>query len=299
MLSILIPVFNYDVREFVIELYRQASACKIVFEIRCYDDGSSGHFLTKNREIEQLDRVVYREMPVNMGRAAIRNLLAKEAKYDYLLFLDNDSIPEYPDFIARYVAMFDPAALLYGGRTYDPRPPEDQNYFFHWYCGRHREVFPLEMRKAKPYQSFQTNNFIVPREIFLSILLDEHLKGYGHEDTQFGHQLMARNIPVIHIDNPLRHLGLEKTDDFIQKTEEAIKNLSFLIANGYDVSTIKLARYYVMLRKMGLTGIIASMIQFRRKAILKNIHSKNPGLRAFDAYKLLRLIEAGRQRKRE
>jgi glycosyltransferase involved in cell wall biosynthesis len=298
MLSILIPVYNYDIREFVTELHKQATLCGIPFEIRCYDDGSKGHFQTINRELEQVENVIYRELPENIGRSAIRNMLAKEAVYDYLLFLDCDSFPEYPDFIARYVDQLNPEVLLYGGRTYEPHPPADPQRYLRWYYGSHREVFSLEYRKSKPYHSFQTNNFVIPRKIFRSIGLNERLKGYGHEDTQFGQQLMARKIRILHIDNPLRHIGLETAAEFLQKTNEGIANLHFLIMQGYNVNMIRLARVYRFLKNWGLAPIFVWLIGFREKALMKKLYSPQPSLWAFDLYKLLKLIRMRSYRNR-
>jgi glycosyltransferase involved in cell wall biosynthesis len=295
VLSILIPVYNYDVREFVTELRRQALQCDIPFEIRCYDDASAGKYQLVNRELEQLDAVVYVELPVNIGRSAIRNQLAKDAIYPYLLFLDCDSFPEYGDFVQRYVSALEPATLLCGGRTYTPRPPEDKQYLLRWSYGSAREVFSVQQRRQKCYHCFQTNNFVVPRELFISIGLNEGLKGYGHEDTQFGQQLMARTVPVQHIDNPLRHLGLETTEEFLRKTDEGIVNLYYLIDHGYDVSTIKLARYYRWLRNLRLAGLTGRVLQVFEKSLLKNLNASRPGLLQFDLYKLNKLIQIARQ----
>lgn len=294
MLSVLIPVYNYDVRDFVTELHRQALQCRIDFEIRCYDDASESHFREANRELEQLDHVVYEELPHNYGRSAIRNLLARDAVYPYLLFLDCDSYPEHDDFISRYVAELKPGILIYGGRTYDTGPPSNLKYLLHWKYGSAREVIPVDIRKAKPYHSFQTNNFVVPKDVFKAIGLNEGLKGYGHEDTQFGQQLMARSISIYHIDNPLRHLGLETCNEFIRKTDEGIINLHYLIHHGYDVSTIKLARYYRLLKKTGMAGITGWILHLIKKDLLKNLCSNHPGLLRFDLYKLCKLIETGK-----
>ena len=40
MLSILIPIYNFDVQELVQKLHQQASLLAIAFEIVCVDDGS-------------------------------------------------------------------------------------------------------------------------------------------------------------------------------------------------------------------------------------------------------------------
>lgn len=294
MLSILIPVYNYDVRPFVIELARQLRDAHTEAEIRCYDDGSLSVFHNLNRELEQMDQVVYKELPCNIGRSAIRNLLAREAKYPYLLFLDCDSFPEYPDFIKRYLAEIKPSVLLYGGRTYENHPPENTAYYLRWKYGSAREVFSVSARQEKPYHSFQTNNFVVPKDLFLKVGLNETLKGYGHEDTQFGQTLMQQQIPIVHLDNPLRHLGLETAQVFLDKTLEGVKNLQLLMSQKADVGTVRLALVYLRLRRNGLIPLFRLIYTIRKKHILKNLLGNNPSLRSFDLYKLGELCRAFR-----
>lgn len=298
MLSILIPVYNYDIRPFVLELVRQSRNAGIEFEIRCYDDGSACAFQNLNRELEQMDGVIYKELPNNIGRSAIRNLLARDAAFPFLLFLDCDSFPEYNDFISRYIQSLQPGTLLYGGRTYQSAQPEKKEQYLRWKYGVNREVFSVQQRVHHPYHSFQTNNFVVPKSIFLECPLNETLQGYGHEDTQFGLDLMHHQIPIHHLDNPLRHLGLETTTEFLRKTLEGVKNLEYLISQGSDVSTIKLARIYLRIRKAGLAPLFRFFYAARKKQILRNLNSDEPSLRSFDLFKLGELLSAAHQRKR-
>lgn len=297
MLSILIPIYNFCVREFVIELHRQAMQCKVIFEIRCYDDGSESRYCSMNRELEQLEHVIYKEIPENIGRSAIRNLLATEAAFPYLLFADCDSYPEYSDFIKRYINKLEPGTIIYGGRSYESKPPDDIKKYFRWFYGINREVFSTEHRSIHPYHSFQTNNFAIPADIFLSIRLNEQLIGYGHEDTLLGVELRNRNIPIIHIDNPLRHLCLEDHDEFLEKSRQGIKNLAFLLHQGTDVGIIRLARAYRHLRKRGLQSLFLWWFRGNKNRLLKKICSPRPSLRAFDLYKLGELTTAMRSYK--
>ena len=71
MLSILIPVYNFDVNALVSDLHRQAIDCGIAFEIRCYDDGSTEAFRAKNRAIQTMGNVVWVELEQNIGRSAL------------------------------------------------------------------------------------------------------------------------------------------------------------------------------------------------------------------------------------
>ena len=75
MLSILIPVYNWDVVGLVTALHGQCLRSGVDFEIRCYEDGSTVACRDRNGELQSYDRVVYRVYKKNAGRAAIRNRL--------------------------------------------------------------------------------------------------------------------------------------------------------------------------------------------------------------------------------
>jgi glycosyltransferase involved in cell wall biosynthesis len=280
MLSILIPIFNFDIRPLVADLHGQCEASGIGYEIICFDDGSTPKFKQMNQEIWKLPNVIYRDMPQNLGRSAIRNALGKAARFDYLLFMDCDSKVVSNDFVKKYAGFtrigFNtwiprdesalasledsteasprpgvPNALVYGGRCYDKTPPNDASLYFHWYYGRHREQTNAAERSRSPYHGFMTNNFMVPKSIFLDILFDESLRQYGHEDTLFGLELMKRNVPILHIDNPLEHIGLESVEVFLRKTDKGIENLAFLYEQGKPIQT-KLLKSWQRIHELGI-----------------------------------------------
>ena len=61
------------------------------YEIIVADDGSTDkHTCHINKEILELENARYILRKENVGRAAIRNFLAKEASYEWLLFIDGD-----------------------------------------------------------------------------------------------------------------------------------------------------------------------------------------------------------------
>jgi glycosyltransferase involved in cell wall biosynthesis len=62
----------------------QAKNCGISFEVLAYDDCSEKSFQEKNQSISNLDNVTYKILPQNLGRAKIRNLLAKQSKGEWL-----------------------------------------------------------------------------------------------------------------------------------------------------------------------------------------------------------------------
>ena len=290
MLSILIPIYNFDVVDYAKDLSNQASLCNIDFEILCYDDGSTEEFKIKNSQITTIQGVVYTELPQNVGRSKIRNLLAENAKYEYLLFLDCDSKTNTNEFIKKYINHAKPNVVVYGGRNYEINPPKESEKYFRWWYGVKRETIAVNDRVKQPYHSFMTNNFLIPRELFLAIKLNEELNGYGHEDTLLGIELKTKQIPILHIDNPLCHIGLESVDEFLQKTREGIQNLVVLIQSGQVDNSIKLYRYYELVKKIGVETNVLNYYIKNKTNIEEKLKGEKPNLRWFDIYKLGYLI---------
>jgi glycosyltransferase involved in cell wall biosynthesis len=290
MLSVLIPVYNFDVVPFVTDLAQQCSSCNISFEVICLDDGSDEAFKTKNGKLKQIEHVVYEELPNNIGRSKIRNRLAEMSKFDNLLFLDCDSKTNGTDFIFNYIAKIDGKSVVYGGRNYDVIQPENLTTYFRWWYGVNRETIPVEERKKAIYSHFMTNNFCIPKAVYQQIKLDETIAGYGHEDTLFGIELKQREVPIIHIENPLCHIGLEDFETFIGKTQEGISNLNKLLNQQKVDESIKLIRAYRLVKKLGLSSIILSYWKKNNVVILQKLQKEKVILKWFDFYKLGYLV---------
>ena len=286
MLSILIPVYNFDVRSLVVRLQHQAEDAMITYEIICLDDNSDLDYAEINGEIASLEFVRFIRLNKNIGRAAIRNRLAELACYEYLLFMDCDSMPETDVFIFNYAAFLKPDTVLYGGRTYSFEKPFNKDLFFHWFYGTNREVKTAEQRSVNPYSSFMTNNFVIPKKIMLEIGFDESLKQYGHEDTVFGLELKKRGVTILHLNNPLRHIGLETATVFLRKSEQAIENLLLLMKKHELQAEIKLLRYFVKTQKWGIQPFIYLWFYLFRSFLKARLLGAKPNLRTFDLYKL-------------
>jgi len=290
MLSVLIPVYNFEVVSFVKDLAKQCSVCNISFEIVCLDDCSAEEFRIKNAGLKHIDNVVYEELPSNIGRSKIRNRLAEQARFENLLFLDCDSKTNTINFIANYIAKIDGESVVYGGRNYDAHKPANSAENFRWWYGVSRETIDAEQRKKEVHNHFMTNNFCIPKAIFQRIKLDETIEGYGHEDTFFGIELKQKQVPILHIENPLCHIGLEDFELFIEKTEEGIFNLNKLLNEQKVDESIKLLKGYKMIRKFMLEALILSYFQKNKRTILMKLQKEEANLMWFDFYKLGYLV---------
>lgn len=286
VLSILLPIHNYNIRNLVAQLTVQMQGLEVEIELLCFDDGSAPIFSKMNQSLAQIPCVHYHRFTENQGRAAIRNSLADSAQFDYLLFLDSDCMPESRDFLANYLSACTPDTILYGGLSYAPLPPAQASELLRWKYGHAKEQVSVEQRQKAPYQSFKTSNFLAPKSIFQAIRFDEQLRQYGHEDTLFGWELKQRSIPIQHLDNPVRHLGLEPAEQFLEKTEQAIKNLLQLEQEYPIAQDIRLSRMARKLQAAKLAGLYRWWFAKKRSAWRKNLISTQPSLRYFALYKL-------------
>ena len=53
MISILIPIYNYDIRPLVTTLVKQGELLDVSYEINCIDDGSEWHFRSRRLQVGQ------------------------------------------------------------------------------------------------------------------------------------------------------------------------------------------------------------------------------------------------------
>ncbi|MBN1951984.1 MAG: glycosyltransferase family 2 protein [Bacteroidales bacterium] len=290
MLSVLIPVYNFNVSDLVGDLCSQAKSLGIPFEVIVIDDASNEEFRKLNVHLKDADGVVYIEEASNLGRSRIRNKLADIARFDNLLFLDCDSRIDNPDYIQNYLDRLHDEGVIYGGREYIHDVPEDKRLKLHWLHGVYREEIPVKVRSHEPNRSFMTNNFMITRKAFDRVRFNEKIRGYGHEDTLFGYDLAKCNIAIQHIDNPVIHLGLESSEEFLRKTREGIKNLKRIMKiNGNEKKLqrdITLLAYYKGLRSVGMDGVFRYIYQRFEMRLRKNLMSENPNLIVFDLYKL-------------
>ncbi|HYJ38295.1 MAG TPA: glycosyltransferase [Chitinophagaceae bacterium] len=295
MISILIPVYNYDPAMLIKELGRQIKEGNHTVEIILMDDGSSEVFKKISRSLTQLPFVTYKEFEHNIGRIAIRQALSRQANFDHLLFLDCDGIIDRKDFLSKYISYLNKADVISGGRKYPPSPPGNCQQHLHWKYGSRREFFDHRIRNKQPYLRFMTNNFLVAKKIFDSIQFPtEEFAGYGHEDTFLGAALAKKNAVVLHIDNPVIHGKIEEAESFIEKSKAAVRTLSMLSLQMSEKDLgdyVKLFRVKKRLEHLKLTDSVAYLAKIFENAIARNLRSCKPSLFLFDLFRLNYYLE--------
>ncbi|MDY7394700.1 glycosyltransferase [Aureibaculum sp. 2210JD6-5] len=285
MLSVLIPTYNYKALPLIQEVHKQLVSSSIDFEIICIDDSSEEEFLIPPIQINSLSNTNYNILDKNLGRSKVRNILAGKAKFNWLLFLDSDVKPLRSDFINNYLEVISlNNKVICGGIRYETEKPKSERQLRHKY-GKKREEKSVFERKQQPFRYLLASNFLIEKKVFEDIKFNESLTQYGHEDTLLGIDLRKREINILHIENPVFHLGVEKSSVFLKKTEQAVRNALFLYRqNLVTKEDIKLIDKYIRLRF--IKKPIVFVFRTFKNQIFKQLNSKNPSLLLFDFYKL-------------
>lgn len=293
MLSILIPTYNYDVCDLVEKLHVQAQKVGVEYEVLVFDDASTQP-VSENERVSELENCTYKILEKNIGRSAIRNLLAREARYQNLLFLDADVAVISDDFIANYVNFMKLSPdflVVYGGIVYQTNQPSAEQ-LLRWKYGREREALRATQRNLTPNLSFLTLNFLIKKAVFKQVIFNEEIPNVRYEDVLFSYDLMQKGIIPKHIDNPVEHLGIETSEIFLRKTEESLEGLLFLLEKELLPYTyIKISRVYFRLKRLHLTAFGSVFYKLFSSMLRKKLLGQNPDLKLFDIYRLMFLCK--------
>ena len=290
-ISLLIPVFDYDIIALVHIMKDAMSKVPEFYEILIGDDGSSAEYRKKYSSLEA-ENVKVISSKKNIGRAAIRNRLALEAKGDFLIFIDADvMLPGTAEaYMLKWLPFLNNSRVICGGTLYHDSAPGDPDKLLRWKYGKWREQKSAAERNKPPHAGFSTFNVLIEKSVFSKIRFNEELKQYGHEDTLLGYQLKKAGINILHIDNGLMHEGLESNRDFLNKTKLGIENLSKLFDKVTDKKsfseTVLMLNIYNKLRLLGLTRVLAAIFIRYRDQMEIRLDSSNISLLLFAFYKM-------------
>ncbi|MCV2487278.1 glycosyltransferase [Flavobacterium sp. SH_e] len=286
MLSILIPVYNYNVFKLVYELKQQADNLGIEYEILAQDDFSQ-KFINENNQINTLENCSFSINAENLGRGRNINLLCSKSKYNFILIMEADALPENEFYLKNYIELLsNSTSVIFGGVKYPDIAPSKEK-LLRWKYGLKRETKFLNQRLKNNYDFVFTWNLLLKKEILLQFPFPEFIKDYGYEDLIFIENLRLNSVPVLHIQNPLIHYNNEDNIDFIEKSEKAVQNLYNLVRfHKIDPKSTRLTKVHSLLNKLYLTGIIKAIYSITKKRIVANLTSENPNLYLLDFYKL-------------
>lgn len=286
MLSVLIPIYNYNISNLVFEIHKQATIANIKFEIICFDDSSLKYTYENKLTIDSLPHTRIISSEKNIGRIKSRQKLSNESNYNWLLFLDADVIPKSDNFIESYINKINSNyEVIYGGFAYTNVKPNSDS-ILRWKYGKTFEEVSAKRRNLKPYQIIISANFFIKRNVFDKINLKINKKSYGL-DNYFAALLKQNGINVCHIDNEVYHFGFEKSTIYLKKAKEAIRTLLWL----YNEEKMfehnnKILSVFIILKQFKLNYFIMLFYKIFSSKIKKNLLDNKPNMFLFQLYKI-------------
>jgi hypothetical protein len=269
MISVLIASYDRSVVELIDELYHQLINEQISFEIICLDDASKSEKNSKNQQVNELAYCTFESLQKNIGRSAIRNLLASRANYNWLLFLDADVLTSSTKFISNYVREINTSnnSVILGGIKY--RETDSQNRL-RWKFGKKNEEINFLIRNEAPENYFFTANFLIKKDVFDTLKFNEKIRNYGYEDLLFAKELNHNKIKIHHIENEVFHLGIDSNKDFVEKSKQAIENLVVLVKGNYiQKEDTRIYNMYYKLNTLGIVPFLVFFIDFFKKKTIE------------------------------
>lgn len=291
MLSILIPIYNYDCSALLQEIDEQCQALAIDYEIVLGDDASSADYQALYQAYARTyPRLRIWQAERNIGASLIRQALAEQARGATLLYLDSDITPT-PLMLSQYLSAHEqhPEAIVCGGFTYDAADCRQDNRLRYHY-GMQIEVRPLQERLAQPYLSFVAMGFLAPKKHLQRCPFPD--MGMGYEDAYWGESLREAGIRLIHIDAPVVHRLKERDEEFLQTTQRYIRNL-YQHRSAFAGKRIRLLDLYARLKRLRLARPLGLAFGYLDAPIRKALQRSPKALWLFQTYKLLYLCHLG------
>jgi hypothetical protein len=196
----------------------------------------------------------------NEGRARGRNRLARDARARHLLLLDADMAPAGGRFLRRYLELAEEdVAIVCGGFSLPPRTRGP--LALHHALQQRGEALAARIRARQPEKYVFTSNLLVRRDVLLLEPFDETFLGWGWEDVEWGLRVAAR-FPVLQIDNPAAHLGLDTAETLASKYEQSQANFARVNERHPDaLSRFPSHRLARLLRRSPLRGILRAVLK--------------------------------------
>ena len=245
-ISICVPTWKDNADALFASLVRMpgAEACTLIV----FDDGSLDSDLTR-----QLTRQIRRypgparliSAPKNVGRSQARNRLRAFAETDWTLYLDADMQPDDQDFLNRYLDAIEAsngASLMVGGFSLRHATPTAETRL-HAAQAQGSECLPAALRAHAPGRYVFTSNLLVHREILEQVSFYAGFEGWGWEDVDWGLRV-AEQFPILHLDNPATHLGLDDDQALLKKYADSDENFRLMTERHPD--RMRHSRLYTM-----------------------------------------------------
>jgi glycosyltransferase involved in cell wall biosynthesis len=227
VLSVLVPFFRDDPTPILLACREASRRLGGRVEFVLHDDGSADMVLLNKitRTMAGLASPVFLYIsPNHQGRSATRNALVATARAHHVLFLDADMIPDHDAFLDHWLeaASQPETAIAFGGFSV-AQTQRASATDLHYFLSRRADCRSAADRMRDPAQFTTTSNLLVRRDVLEAFPFDGDFRGWGWEDVDWALRV-AEAHPILHIDNPATHAGLDSVPTLLRKYREAGPN---------------------------------------------------------------------------
>lgn len=299
MISVLIPAYNVDCTGLVRQILAQAEGLNgnggalnvnddPLIEIVVAEDGSTdATSLRLNAAMAQWPHCRYIVREQNVGRAAIRNYLASQARGSWMLFLDADVAVERADFLSVLLAVTEQEKCDVACGAYNLRQGDSTN--LRWlYEQSVQPLLTVTHRKMQPFANFHTCNFLIRSTLMRSCPFDERFRWYGYEDVFFGRCLQEKGVRMEQIDAPVTLISYESNAAYMSKTLEALRTLSHFRQELR--ASVRLLQWAEQLRRWHVDLFFVVLFRLLGHRWHSHLVSSFPSVRLFHLYRLSALV---------
>jgi len=255
LLSICIPTYNTDCTALLDILAKQIAQLDENIEVLVCDDFSTKN-VRKNQDACERNGFFLFKNQSNLGSISTRIKLAKNSRFNWLLFVDADMVPVQRKYVHNYILSMKNDAVVFGGYNYKK---DHQKNLLRKNYGVSREQKTVDVRKHTPYKYVFSGNMLIKKNIFTQSI-NNPSNCYGY-DVLLGEALKKNKVKLLHIDNGTFHTGLEDNVLYLKKLKEGAKLLRTQFENGKIISGHNnLINLYRFLKKVYLAKILFSPI---------------------------------------
>lgn len=301
LLSILVPFYQTMPAILTQQLLHAAQGLESEIELLLADDGSG-----RNEYADRISGLLCRSavpamlivLADNIGRAAIRNVLCREARGKFVLFVDGDVQVDHPDYLARYLTLIRTRSpdVAFGGFAMATLDGHSRELLLHQLVSNRSHCRPLTERNRQPQKYVYGSNLLVRRDLMADSGFDERFRGWGWEDVELGFRL-GDVAHISQVDNPVVHHGYQAASTLIERWTESADNFQLLCAEHPEkAAALPIYRASALIARMPglhrLRGALGRLVATERPAV--------PMLVRFWSWKWLRaMIYAERFRERK
>lgn len=195
-LGVVIPTYNRREKlQAVLDVLNKQTLGRSQFEVVVVDDGSTDDtYLSLEQQKEKWGFELQIFTQENAGQGMARNLGVEKTDSEYILFIQDDTLPARDDFLELHLRALEEGlgrVATLGYTIWHPDLPVTR--FREWLQqGVQFDYRGMSDGQETDFWHFYTSNLGVKRDLLLVERFDENFAGWGWEDIELGYRLVQR-----------------------------------------------------------------------------------------------------------